>query len=310
MVGNIKPSMAAPTPNKPQPGVDSPTTRTKPMVTLDPNKPKFKGTFVGQVAKQGRSTVDKKVAYPDALTGAWQRRKVQGWGPEVEWVWNGEDWVKPGAFKHGGPVTPKMGEGVHEVLMRTFLEHCGNPGAHVNEDPNAPLKSDDESEDIEDLGTAGDVIDGIEKDLSALRHLLGDVEEHEKEEASDEMPELESMYAEAKFPWDKFPPIKGGSAGVGGPQGHTNKKPRDVSKIGPQPTKAADDEKKLSWDEFSRQDRKAAQAWVKYAGSPPNVPYDFVSNIYGDWFALKKGTEKIEWHWDSNAMEWNVGDDS
>ena len=42
---------------------------------------------------------------------------------------------------------------------------------------------DDETEDIDDLDAAGDTVDVVDQMLSVLRHLLGDVSDHEELEA-------------------------------------------------------------------------------------------------------------------------------
>ncbi len=61
------------------------------------DKPKYPGTFVGQVASAGKQGAYKNVSW----MGADQQRrygKVHGMTPNEQWVWDGAAWIKSGAF--------------------------------------------------------------------------------------------------------------------------------------------------------------------------------------------------------------------
>ena len=86
------------------------------------DKPKYPGTFVGQVADAGKQGVNKRVAWkgngPDAAWNYGRRNVMKANDP---WVWDGTTWIKSGAFD---AKFPRRNEGVSRtwsMLAETFL---------------------------------------------------------------------------------------------------------------------------------------------------------------------------------------------
>jgi hypothetical protein len=61
------------------------------------DKPKYRGSFVGQVASAGSQGVNKRVSWQNKA-GEWRGRTMNVQQANDSWVWDGSDWVKPGAF--------------------------------------------------------------------------------------------------------------------------------------------------------------------------------------------------------------------
>lgn len=83
------------------------------------DKPKYRGTYVGQQAGAGQQSVSKRTSWVGA-DGRRQYGSVQGMQANQPWVWDGNDWVKPGAF---AAKFPKKNEGVSRtwsVLAEVF----------------------------------------------------------------------------------------------------------------------------------------------------------------------------------------------
>jgi hypothetical protein len=120
--------------------------------------PGYPGKFVGQVWDTSK-VVSKNVSWKDKETGDPRYGKVQGKGVH-RMVWDGQAWVTDDEF------TKKFGKKAEESVREAIVR----------------IMESDESEDIEDLGTAEEMIDAIELALRGLRHLVGDVEDHEEEE--------------------------------------------------------------------------------------------------------------------------------
>lgn len=60
-------------------------------------KPGYRGQFVGHSVKQNGQMVPKNVAWTDKQSGDKRFGKVMGM-QNVEWVWDGSDWVHPAQF--------------------------------------------------------------------------------------------------------------------------------------------------------------------------------------------------------------------
>ena len=97
-------------------------------------KPVYKGHFFAQTAKLGKKYIPKKVSWKDQASGDRKYGRVQGSEAVNDWVWDGNEWITPGAFdlKYGGLKTAASGvsgrrpsENMNnELYKRIFERRC------------------------------------------------------------------------------------------------------------------------------------------------------------------------------------------